>query len=106
MWWSEVCLNFGGVGHQSLNSCSLLHNDVKRGCFEYNLLFPLLYYVLLWVQKLLELEGIKVKAEEEPEGETIVGSGGEALRPLSMDIIYLFSNKFSLLSGVLGQQPP
>ena len=28
------------------------------------------------MQKLLELEGIQVKAEEEPEGETIVGSGG------------------------------
>ena len=31
-----------------------------------------------------------MKAEEETKGETIVGLGGEALRPLGMDIIYLF----------------
>ena len=60
------------------------------------------------MQKLVELEGIvgtEVKSEKEPEDETIVGSGGEDLRPLGMDIIS-FSNKFSLFSGVFGQQPP
>ena len=36
---------------------------------------------MLQAQKLLKLEEVEVKAEEEPEGEIIVGSSGEALRP-------------------------
>lgn len=40
------------------------------------------------MQKLLKLEGVEMKAEEEPEEETIVGSSREAMRPLGMDIIF------------------
>ena len=36
---------------------------------------------MLHAQKLLKLEKVEAKAEEEPEGEIIVGSSGEALRP-------------------------
>ena len=42
---------------------------------------------MLQAQKLVELEelkGVDVQAEEEPEGEMLVGSGGEALRPAGM----------------------
>ena len=46
----------------------------------------------------------EVKAEEEPKGETIVGSGRKALRPPDMNIIS-FSNKFSLFSGGFGKNP-
>ena len=38
----------------------------------------------------MELErivGAEANAEEDPEGETLVGSGGEALRPPGMNII-------------------
>ena len=45
------------------------------------------------MQKLAELDGIvrtDVQAEEEPEGETIMGLGGEALRPPGMEIIHFF----------------
>ena len=69
--------------------------------------FPFLKDVLQ-EQNLFELEGIKVKAEEEPEEKTIVGSGGEALRPLGMDIVYFlsfFQIKFLYL-GVVGQLAP
>ena len=58
------------------------------------------------MQKFVELEGIvvlDVMAEEEPKGETIVGSGWEDLRPLGRNIIS-FSNKFSLFLDVFGQQ--
>ena len=63
---------------------------------------------MLQAQKLTELEGIvgaEAKAEEESEGETLVGSGREALRPPGMNIIS-FPNKFSLFLDVSGQQPP
>ena len=63
---------------------------------------------MLQAQKLTELEGIAgalAKAEEEPEGETLVGSGGEALRPQGMNIIP-FPNKISLFLDRSGQQPP
>ena len=33
------------------------------------------------MQKLLKLEEVQVKAEEEPKGEIKVGSSGEELRP-------------------------
>ena len=36
-------------------------------------------------QKLLKLEQVEIKAEEEPKGEIIVGSSGEALRPPGED---------------------
>ena len=45
---------------------------------------------MLQAQKHVELEGIagtEMKAEEEPKGETIVGSGWEALIPPGMNII-------------------
>ena len=63
---------------------------------------------VLQVQKLVELEGImgaKIKAEEESEGETIMGPGGEALRPPGINIIH-FSNKSSLFLGGSEQQSP
>ena len=50
------------------------------------------------MHKLVDLggtAGTEMKTEEEPEGETIVGSVGEALRPPGMNIISV-SNKFSL----------
>ena len=56
---------------------------------------------------MIELErirGMEIKAEEEPKGETLVGSGGGALRPPGMNIIS-FPNKFSLLLDESGQQP-
>ena len=55
---------------------------------------------MLQAQKLVELEGTEVKAEEEPKVKTIVGSGGEALRPPGMDIIF-FQIHLPLFSGVL-----
>ena len=36
---------------------------------------------MLHAQKLLKFKEVEVKAEEEPEGEIIVISSGEALRP-------------------------
>ena len=36
------------------------------------------------MQKLLKLEEVEVKVEEEPEGEAIVGSSGKELRPPGM----------------------
>ena len=45
---------------------------------------------MLQAQKLLKLVGEEFKAEEEPEGEAIVGSSREALRPKGMDIIFFF----------------
>ena len=56
------------------------------------------------VQKLLNLEQVEVEAEEEPEGNTIIGSSEEALRPLYGYYFYL--DKFLLCSGVFGKQPP
>ena len=58
---------------------------------------------MLQAQKLIKLEGIagmEAQAEEESKGETLVGSGGEAVRLPVM-------NKFSTISsflGVYGQQ--
>ena len=43
--------------------------------------FPFFQLEVLQVQKLLKLEKVEVKVEEEPEGEVIVGSSGETLRP-------------------------
>ena len=48
--------------------------------------------------------GVEIKAEEEPKGETLVGSGREALRPPGMNVIF-FPNMFSALLNVSGQQP-
>ena len=72
-------------------------SHIKGGHWDHNR--PILFFSLGCVkaQTFVELEGImgiEVKAEEEPEGETIVGSGGEALRPLGMDITYLFQINF------------
>ena len=44
------------------------------------------------MQKLVKLEEVEVKAEEEPEGEIIVGSGGEALRPPGEHTTYTLIN--------------
>ena len=55
------------------------------------------------MQKLVELEGItgtEVKAEEEPKDETIVGSGGEALRPPGINIFMFFKQIFSLFGCI------
>ena len=55
---------------------------------------------MLQAQKLL-----KVEVEEEPKGEAIVGSSGEALRPPGMHTA--FAQKiFFLWVGLFGQQPP
>ena len=48
--------------------------------------------------------GAGIKAEKEPKDETLVGSGGEALRSPGMNVIS-FPNKFALLLHVAGQQP-
>ena len=59
------------------------------------------------MQKFIELEGIvgaEEKVEEELEGETLMDSDREGLRPQGMNIIS-FPNKFSLF-GCSGQQPP
>ena len=81
MWQSEACLNFGRVGcHSQVAAPSCI--NVKIGCcslVDYSLLFLL---GVLQAQKLLKLEEVKVKAEEELKGEVIVGSSGEVLRPL------------------------
>ena len=69
--------------------------------------FPF-YRMVLQAQKLIALEGIvgaEVKAEEQPKGETIVGSGGEVLRPPGMYIIS-FLNKFSLFLGCISMAAP
>ena len=63
---------------------------------------------MLQAQKFVDLEGItgaEMKAVEEPEGETIMGSGREALRPPGINIIS-FSSKFPLFLDVSGQHPP
>ena len=59
------------------------------------------------MQKRVELEkivGTEVKGEEEPEGETMMGSGGETLRCPGMDVIF-FQINCLLFLGVFGQQP-
>ena len=48
---------------------------------------------MLQAQKLTELEvmkGLDVQVEEEPNGEMLIGSGREALRPLGMNITISF----------------
>ena len=60
---------------------------------------------MLQAQKLLRLEEVKIKAEEEPKGEVIVGPSGEALRPLGMGNTF-HCNKFLLSLNVFGQQAP
>ena len=45
---------------------------------------------MLQAQKLIKLEvitGAKAQAQEEPEGEILVGAGGEAVRPPGMNTI-------------------
>ena len=44
---------------------------------------------MLQAQKLVKLEEVEIKVEEEPKGEIIVGSGGEVLRPPGEDTIYI-----------------
>ena len=51
---------------------------------------------MLQAQKLFKLEEVEVKAEEEPEGETIVGSGGEALRSSGKGTIFTQINFLSV----------
>ena len=63
---------------------------------------------MLQVQKLVELEeiaGTEVKAGEEPECETIVGSGRSPW-DLQVWILCLFQIHFSLFLEVSGQQQP
>ena len=48
------------------------------------------------MQKLLELEEVEMGAEEEPKGEAIVGSNGEALRPLGMGTTFIQKKIFSV----------
>ena len=60
------------------------------------------------MQKLVELEGkegTEIKAEEKPEGEKMLDSSMDALRPPYIDIIF-FSNKFFSLFRCIWQQPP
>ena len=60
---------------------------------------------MLQGQKLLKLEEVEVKAEEEPKEEVIVGSSGEVLRlPGTGNTFH--RDKFLLRSSVFGQQPP
>ena len=47
------------------------------------------------MQKLLKLEEVEVKAEEEPEGKAIVGSSGEAPRPPSKGTTFTWRNFLS-----------
>ena len=65
--------------------------------------------ILLWgmlqAQKLLKLEEVAVKAEEEPEGEVIVGSSGEVLRHLGTGTTFHL-DKYPLCLSVFGQQAP
>ena len=56
------------------------------------------------MQKLLKLEEVEVKAEEEPEGERIVGLSGEAYRPPGKGTIFTKINFLSVWV-YLGQQP-
>ena len=56
---------------------------------------------------MIELEGItgvEIKAEEEPKGKTLMGSGGEALRPPGMNIIN-FPDKLSLFGCIWTAAP-
>ena len=60
---------------------------------------------MLQVQKLLKLEEVEVKVEEQPKGEAIVGSSGEVLRPLGMGTTF-HPDKCPHCLSVFGQQPP
>ena len=48
------------------------------------------------MQKLMKLEEVEVKVEEEPEGEAIVGSNGETLRPPGKGTTFTQINSFSV----------
>ena len=60
---------------------------------------------MLQVQGFLKLEEVKIKAEEEPKGEVIVGSSREALRPPGTGNT-CHPDKLPLSFSVLGQQAP
>ena len=60
---------------------------------------------MLPAQKLLKVEEVKVKVEEEPRGEVIVGPSGEVLRPLSMGNTFN-PDMFLLSLSVFGLQSP
>ena len=51
---------------------------------------------MLQAQKLLRLEEVEAKAEEEPEEKVIVGSNGKALRPMGMGNTFTLINFFSV----------
>ena len=81
MWQSESHLNFSRVGHHSWATAP---SHIK-----YEILFS---WDMLQVQKLLKLEEVEVKVEEEPEGEAIVGLSGDALRPPGMGTTFTHMN--------------
>ena len=61
----------------TLNSVQWLPSCKLNNCCSFS-------YSVLQAQKLIMLEeiaGPEVQAEEDPKGEEIVGSGGEALKP-------------------------
>ena len=60
---------------------------------------------MLLAQRLLKLEEVEVKVEEEPKGEVKVGSSGEALRSLGTGTTF-HPDKFPFTSSVFGQQAP
>ena len=60
---------------------------------------------MLQVQKLLKLEEVEVKVEEEPKGEVIVRSSGEVLRPPGAGTTF-HPDKFPLCLSVFGQHAP
>ena len=66
-------------------SCKVLKEDVVTLMGYY---FPFLQDVLQ-AQKLLKLEEVEVEVEEELKGEGIVGSSGQALRPLGMGTTFI-----------------
>ena len=68
----------------------------------YSLLF---LYGMLQAQKLLKVEEVVVKVEEEQKGEVIVGSSREALRPLGIGSTFHPDKVLPSLS-VFGQQAP
>ena len=52
---------------------------------------------MLQAQRLVKLEEVEVKAEEEPEGEIIVRSSGEALRPPGKGTTFTQINSLSVI---------
>ena len=51
---------------------------------------------MLQAQKLLKLEEVEIKADEEPEGEIIIGLSGEVLRPPGKDTTFTQINLLSV----------